>query len=308
MSYREKLILSALATLVFISCNQTTNENKVACWGKDNYYDDFLWKKHIPDTLYRELSFDFNDDAKAFMSETLLLGIYKKSASGKMLPVMDNEIEVFADGRKCENNVISVSPKTELLKIGFVFDPQAENKVHHWFFKTVNDGGLDRINDMDAEAFNSDDSSLLEIEAEKNKVMNPLAKGTLFTVFLLVALLLLWLIVLKSMIFPTFRVGRIVLNDPAPYMFQKGLRNNRLLILTNVKKKQNGLNKFFTGRIIYDVNPMWTSDIIIEPRDKKSVRIKASSEYMVDSRILKTNQEYIIQNITTGTKTKIKIS
>lgn len=308
MSSNRLILFLAFPVLLICACNKENDKNAATQWGKDNYYNDFLWKKHVPDTLYREMAFDFNDDARNFMYEPLQLGLFKKTDSGKMLPVMENEMEVFVDGTKCENNVISVEPGTEIIKVGLVFNPAAENKVHHWFIKPVNDGGLERINDMDAGTFNNPESSLMEVEAEKNKIMNPLAEGSMLTGIFLLAALLVWLFVLKLIFFPTFRVGKIILSDPVPYMSQKRLRGTRKLILTNNKPTQSGINRFFTGKIIYDVNPMWTSDIVIEPRDRNSVRVRPSKEYMTDTHTMKVHNEYTIQNMTTGTKTKVKIS
>lgn len=308
MSSNRLIIFIALSSLLFIACNKESDRNVATRWGKENYYKDFLWKKYVPDTLFREMVFDFNDDARNFMSEPLRLGLFKKADNGKMLPVMENEMEVFVDGVKCGNNVISVEPSTEKVKVGIVFNPAAENKVHHWFFRPVDDGGLERINDMDADTFNNPKSSLMEIEAEKNKIMNPLAEGLMFLGIFLVAALLVWLLILKPIFFPTFRVGKIILSDPAPYMSRIPLRGFRKLILTKDNLSQSGLNKLFTGKIQYEVNSMWTSDIVIEPRDKNSVRVRASKEYMIDARTMKVHNEHFIQNMTTGNKTKVEIS
>ncbi len=308
MSSNRLIILLALPALLLCACNKESDKNTATRWGKENFYKDFLWKKYVPDTLCREMAFDFNDDAKNYMSEPLRLGLFKKTDNGKMLPVMEDEMEVFVDGIKCEDNVISVEPCTEKIKVGLVFNPAAENKVHHWFFRAVSDGGLERINEMDADTFNNPKSSLMEIEAEKNKIMNPLAEGLMFIGIFLVAALLVWLLILKPIFFPTFRVGKIILSDPVPYMSQKRLRGSRKLILTKDKPSQSGLSRLFTGKILYDVNPMWTSDIVIEPRDKNSVRVRISKEYMADARTMKVHNEYVIQNMTTGVKTKVKIS
>ena len=309
MCSKKMILLAVLCPLMILaSCSKKDVGAAPTRWGKTNYYDKFLWKKQVPDTLYRTIAFDFNDDAKNYMDGPLRLALFKKTDSGKMLPVTDNEMEVFVDGRKCEGNVIDVQPGTDELKVGIVFRPEAENKVHHWFFRPVDDAGLERINDMDPDTFNADNASLMEIEAEKNKVMNPLAEGSLFTLAFLVAALLVWMLILKPIVFPTFRVSKINLSDPAPFMCQKRLRGSRKMVLTNKKMKQGWFNKAFTGPIIYATNPLWTTDIVIEPKDKKSVRLRPSKEYMVDARVIKTNQEYIIRNMTTGNKTKIKIS
>lgn len=310
MCSKKILLLAVLCPLVLlVSCGKVKDQSSTPTrWGKENYYNKFLWKKHVPDTLYRTIEFDFNQDAKKYMDKPLRLGLFKKTDSGKMLPVTESEMEIFANGDKCPNNIIDVKSGTDQIKVGIVFKPEAENKVHHWFFRAVDDAGLERINDMAPEAYNAENASLMDVEAEKHKIMNPLAEGILLTGILLVALLLLWLIVLKPMFFPTFRVGKIQVSDPAPYNSLKRLRGYRKLILTGKPQKQGFFDKLFTGKILYEVNQLWTSDVEVEPKDKTSVRLRCPKDFMADARVLKKNQEYTIQNMTTGTKTIIRIS
>ena len=310
MCSKRFLILAAICPLMILaSCGKKAEDpNAPTRWGKENYYDKFLWKKHVPDTLYRTIEFDFNQDAKSFMDKPLRLGLFKKTDSGKMLPVTESEMEVFLDGRKCPHNIIDVQAGTDQLKVGIAFKPKAENKVHHWFFRAVDDGGLERINDMDPGTYQADNASLMEIEVDKHKVMNPLAVGTGLTLLFLLALLLIWLLVLKPVFFPTFRVGKIQVSDPVPYNTLKRIRGYRKMILTNKPAKQGFFDRVFTGRILYEVNDLWTSEVVIEPKDRNSVRLRCPKDFMADARVLKKNQEYTVQNMTTSTKTKIKIS
>lgn len=310
MCSKRFILLAVICPLMLVvACGKKANDpNAPARWGKDNYYDKFLWKKHVPDTLYKTLEFDFNQDAKTYMDKPLRLGLFKKTNSGKMLPVMENEMEVFVDGQKCENNIIDVEPGTDQLKVGIVFNNNAENKVHHWFFRAVDDGGLERINDMDPDTFNADNASLMDIEVEKHKIMNPLAQGSLLTTILLIAALLVWLFVLKAIFFPTFRVGKVQISDPVPYNSLKRVRGYRKMILTNKRPKQGFFDKVFAGKILYETKDLWTSEVVIEPKDKTSVRLRCPKDFMAGASVLKKNQEYTIQNMTSGTKTKIKIS
>lgn len=310
MCSKRFIILAVLCPLMLLaSCGKKADEpNAPTRWGKENYYDKFLWKKQVPDTLYRTIEFDFNQDAKNFMDKPLRLGLFKKTYSGKMLPVTENEMEVFVGGEKCPQNIIDVQPGTDQLKVGIVFKPEAENKVHHWFFRAVDDGGLERINDMDPDTYKADNASLMDIEVDKNKVMNPLAMGTALTSLLLIAALLVWLFVMKAILFPTFRVGKIQLSDPVPYNTLKRMRGYRKMILTNKQPKQGFFDRVFAGKILYEVNDLWTSEVVIEPKDRNSVRLRCPKDFMADARVLKKNQEYTIQNMTTSTKTKIKIS
>lgn len=311
----KRFILSLLGVAAMLcACSEkevSVSGTPIAQWGKSKYYEDFLWKKWKPDTLKQTLVFEFNDDAVNFMQKPLQLALYKKSESGKMIRVKDNEMRVFVDGKPANNNVISIIPKKgddeTVVNVGIVFDPTADNKIHHWYFKPTDAAGLERINDLNPEEFGDEASSLMDIQVEKAKVANPLATGTTILGFILLAALVLWLAVLQYIFFPRFKVRSILLTDPAPYMARKTILRARQVVLTSKRQSQGIIGQVFTGKIIYEVNDIWTSDIIIVPRDRQSVRVSSSKGYLIDGRRLMRNQEYTIQNESTKTKTIIKI-
>ncbi|MBO6221202.1 MAG: hypothetical protein J6N46_04645, partial [Bacteroidales bacterium] len=305
----KRFILSLLGVAAMLcACSEkevSVSGTPIAQWGKSKYYEDFLWKKWKPDTLKQTLVFEFNDDAVNFMQKPLQLALYKKSESGKMIRVKDNEMRVFVDGKPANNNVISIIPKKgddeTVVNVGIVFDPTADNKIHHWYFKPTDAAGLERINDLNPEEFGDEASSLMDIQVEKAKVANPLATGTTILGFILLAALVLWLAVLQYIFFPRFKVRSILLTDPAPYMARKTILRARQVVLTSKRQSQGIIGQVFTGKIIYEVNDIWTSDIIIVPRDRQSVRVSSSKGYLIDGRRLMRNQEYTIQNESTKT-------
>ena len=95
------------SSLFFVSCSKSEDENSVK-WGKVNCYDNFLWKKYVPDTLYRDLVFDFNSDAKMFMGRPLKMGLFKKNDIGKMVLVKEDEMSLYVDGKQCADNLVDV--------------------------------------------------------------------------------------------------------------------------------------------------------------------------------------------------------
>ena len=79
----DKILIFIFSTLFCLcSCSDDNSQNLVTSWGKEEFYEDFMWKKYVPDTLYRQIAFDFNDDAKNYMTEPLQLGLFKKTDSG----------------------------------------------------------------------------------------------------------------------------------------------------------------------------------------------------------------------------------
>jgi hypothetical protein len=131
----------------------------------------------------------------------------------------------------------------------------------------------------------------------------------MWMLIVLAAALVLWFCMLKYIFFPTFRVARLQLKDPEPYLSQLKLKGYRLCVLSAAPKKQSWLNRIFTGEIKYEVNPLWTAQVVFEPRDRKSVRVNPDKQtYTTTARVLKCNEDYIIVNETTNAKTTMTIS
>lgn len=298
-------IVFILVSVFFISCNKA-NDEKVVVWGKTNTYSPFLWKKQVPDTLKQTLCFDFNDDAMKYMSEPLLLGVFKKDADGELRRVETDEMQLFVNGQAVEGNVIRVDASQKEIEAGVVFNPDAENKMHYWYIKPIYNAGLDRINDINT---NDEDEAVMEIRLRKRHVMNPLAEGLMWFGIMVLAALILWFVVFKRLFFPVFRVTRLQLTGPEPYLSQLKLKGCRQCILSANPKKQSLLNKVFVGEIKYEVNPLWTAPVVVEPRDKKSVRIRPDKNtYSTDANLLKANEDHVIVNEMTKAKTTVRIS
>lgn len=298
-------IVFALISVLFISCDNGNDKN-VVLWGKTNSYDPFLWKKQVPDTLKHTLCFDFNEDAQRYLSSPLRLGVFKKDADGRLRQVEADEMQLFVNGQAVEGNIISVDASQKEVEAGVVFNPDAENKMHYWYIKPVDVAGLDRINDRDSYG---EDEAVMEIKLRKRHVMNPLAEGLMWIGIIVLAALVLWFVVFKHIFFPVFRVTRLQLTGPEPYLSQLRIKGCRKCILSADPKKQSLLNKVFAGEIKYVVNPLWSAPVELEPRDRKSVRIRPDKNtYSTDANLLKTNEDHVIVNETTKAKTTIRIS
>ncbi len=304
----KSAILYALICLIAVGCNSETKLPS-SSWGRSKVYDDFLWKKHVPDTLTKTICFDFNEDSRNHMQEPLVLGIFKKNDSGRYVQVMENEMLLFVNKQQIDGNTITVPPTTEKLTVGVVFTKDAEEKVHYWYIKVLEDGGLDRINDTESSQFNDANTALMEVTAEKKKVWNPLAEGMTFSFSGIIIAILVWIFILKPIFFPTFKIGNIsIQNDQFSNVVKARGFHKVILTSSKEKAKQGFFEKTFVGKTKFVVDSRWTCDVVFEPRDKSSIRIRQGKDFMVDSRILKKAQEYTLESIQTGSKSKIVIS
>ena len=63
-----------------------------------------------------------------------------------------------------------------------------------------------------------------------------------------------------------------------------------------------------TGKIIYEINPVWTNPVVLEPTSKGEVKMKRSDKYTIDpfDFKLKKQEEYTLTN--EDTKERIKLT
>ena len=277
-------------------------------WGKSTAYDNFLWSKYVPDTLCHAIGFEFNNDARQHMDKPLRLALFERDENGGVgHKVESTEAELFVDGIRAENNEISVMPTTTEVMLGIVFSPKAAAGVRYWYLRPVDDGGLDLINDRVVADY--DDDAIMEISAKLSHKMNPLAQELLVALIVLVVLLVVWLLMLKPLLYPSFRVKRLSLIGPEPYSAMLQIKGCRRLVLTAKPCRQGWLNRLLTGEVKYCVNQMWTADVVFEPKDKRSIRIKPDRQtYMTDGMIMSIHEEYVLENLNTKTKTIMSIS
>ena len=271
-------------------------------WGETEYYPDFLFCDYEPVKMTRTLCFEVNDemDGKNWKAK---FGLFKRNDNGSYVPVAKDVI-LYKNGELCSNNVFDVTSEDQKIELGLEFAPTAEDGVHKWYLKVLDNGGFDRIN----ECSTSEDTLplLLEWKAEKKNVMNPLSKGLMLFGILLAAVLVLWFMILKNILYPTFKIGNIqILGDT--YFSNKRINKARMLVATSSNKKQSTLNRFFTGKIVYERNVMWSDEWELYPKGKNA-RIAVKGKYMLMPMATTLNKQVDYQMEHLNTKNKVKIT
>jgi hypothetical protein len=271
-------------------------------WGETEYYSDFLFCDYEPVKMTRTLCFEVNDEMSGKNWKTKF-GLYKKNDNGSYVPV-GKEVIMYKNGELCVNNVFEVTSEDPKIELGLEFAPTAEEGVHKWYLKVLDNGGFDRIN----ESTTAEDMHplLLEWKAEKKNVMNPLVRGLLIFGLLLTAAIVLWFIILKNIFYPTFKIGNIqILGDT--YFSNKRINKARMLVATSSNKKQSALNRIFTGRIVYERNAMWNDEWELYPKGKNA-RIAVKGKYMLMPMATTLNKHIEYQMEHLDTKNKVKIT
>ncbi len=140
-----------------------------------------------------------------------------------------------------------------------------------------------------------------DINFKHSTTINPLKKLVIIISIILFSILLLWKLALIYSFYPRInRLNTIICKTKIALTTVK-IKGARKVIIINKKGKQNFLNKFFTGKIIYiNCNAPITSPIVITPQRNKAYPVKIStsktSDYTGLRAIAKKGEELTFTN------------
>lgn len=228
--------------------------------GKAGYYRKFLWKKASePDTLYTKLAFDFNEYAESAGSA---VKFNVASADG-------DYCEFIIDGEKTSS--FTVDSDSEV-KIGVVFKPESP-EGYYGIQVASGRAGVDRIGNASIEK--GEEWNTL-VYGKYRVRPNPLKVAMISIFLVIVGLFCLWVFVLRYIFFPRLRISLVNVGKGDQTMIPRRSKGFIKFVITSSPKRQGGLMNLLTGKIQYfpmDAADGVVEDIVIEPFDKKSVRI-----------------------------------
>lgn len=302
MSRISHYIIIAFIANILISCNEKKVDTSML-WGKTDYYTNFLFNDYKPVRMSKTICFETNEDANGRVGN-VKFGLYKKEEDNSYIPVKE-EIRLYKNGILCENNILQVTPLDKEIQLGIEFTPKAQEGVHKWFLKVLDNGGFDRINEYATEEEAS--PLLLEWRAEKNDIINPLKLGVNISLFILFSLILVWFLIMKPILYPTFKIGNIQFTNGS-YFSTKRIYGARKLVVTKSPRKQSAISKLLTGQIIYERNEFWPDEWEIHPKGKGG-RLNTNRKYTITpfTTSLNKQMEYEIEHLTSNVKAQITL-
>lgn len=284
----NKFILFVTSLILLCSCGDAVKKDSF--WGVSEAYDSYLWCKHHPDTLKKTLVFEFNSDAKRLLDRPVKLGLFKKELSPegneRLVPLSTDQVELFVDGVLSPDNTISVDKHVGELEVAVVFPNLEPTRVHTWYIKVIDNGGLDIINDYEVSGSSASAPIVREVQVKTVKRANPLAVGVNTVLLSLLALFCLWICVIRYIVFPRFKISLIAVGKEGQTMIPRRAKGFIRFVITSSPKRQGALMNLLTGKVQYFVmqpEDGVTEDITIEPFDKRSVKIckNPKGPYMV---------------------------
>ncbi len=269
-------------------------------FGKVKSYKDFMFCKYTPDTLRQKFSLEWNGDAVKHISRPVKIRLCDEE--GERLP--DSFVKIFKNGALCEGNEFSISTDETTLDISLVFADFTEYDSFSWMLVPA-DYLLDKINDMPV---NAAGEPIMVWKAQQSRGTNPLKFTLIIILIIAVALLVVWFLFIKPIMYPKFKVGMLSLQGPEPFISNLRLKGARKVVLTNRKVSQGRLSRIFTGNIVYSINDIWEDATEITPRDRGSVHVRTPKNSVITSRNVKIKDPQVLENLETRSKTTIKLS
>lgn len=267
-------------------------ENQVAL-NKATYYPAWFFSSaSTPDTIRYDLGAELSQQAKSDGSSVTFN--------------MDDEegckdIDLFFNDEPLPQHAFTIDGNTDKAVVSLVFQPEAKEGARYIKIHVVRHKELDRINDAEPDAFD------FSLRTAYHVGWNPLKLVLTWMAILLLAVLALWFLFLRRVLYPSIKVGSVTVTDP--YFSSVKVKGARRVEFTNRKKSQGLLNQIFTGKIIYQVNEVWQSPFILEA-NKKGLRPITGGHYVVDpySARLDRMNDYTLIHDETETNIKIRIN
>ncbi len=251
--------------------------------GKSVRHDDFLFSAaSAPDTLSIDLAPRFNDEARHD----------RASVRMKVSTNCTDDITILFNGSELNDSCFTLKAGDATSGIlSVIFRPGCDDTRLNLSITQLSSKNLDRIGETPADEF------VHSLRAECENEMNPLAKGLLWAAAIIAAALILWFVLLKRQIFPPIsKITTIMITRP--YVSQRKVRGARLVVFSDRPVRQGFFSRLFTGRIISEVNPAWTSRCEMR-HARNGVRFSCPDRSMTSSpsALMSKFNEYTIMSI-----------
>jgi len=286
---KTKLLFFIAICICAVGCGSSdshSNQEGVLNFGEAEYYrgwDLFGIQPKNP-MMQKTIYFDYEnmEEGKPIVFEVI-------DENGKPLHGVDLYI-IDENGAftKCEKGRFKITPPQPSIEIGLQFQDEISEGWYGWTLRVVDAGELDRIEFPEGNESIAHDShpSVLRFKAGMEKKLNRPRVAVDSTLSTILICLLVWIFVLKFMLFDRFKIKQIIIEDSESER-RILVRGALSLTLSSKTQKQSIWERIFVGkRLFYRDEFFSDGDVVISPRNRKTITIKAPDNYDVDSNII----------------------
>ncbi len=299
---RSYPVLAFAMILSFYSCGEITEVDQIedVSFETSIYHPSFLFSKERNDTLTKTLKFEFNAWAEENSSK-VVFGFYDDK--DQLIDSKNTHLQLLVNNQSVPTGTIDLDSKilsAGELTLSLAFSPDLPANAFNGYIKVFN-SDLDRINNV----ANLSSSPVLNWSAKQKVIWNPLQKYLVITLATLVAMFLVWLIILRPIVYRRFQ--RVSLTVQSPFFKKIILKNAISLSLSKSSTNQKGKEKLLVGKRSSYTHPFFSTPILVTPKSKSEAYINLGSNYTIHpyTSVLKKGPN---AHTITNSKTKEKIT
>lgn len=261
------VFLAVMQTIALLSSCERQDENSLF-WGQTRQYSDFLFKKYEPVRMEQTLVFEFNEDALRQWDDVLTFELIDINTKQKI-----EDVILYKDGETCKDNLLNITAADREVVVGIEFRPSAPEGRYMLALQHRSLNGLDRIDAVELEH---------GIVIEKEDVMNPLAKGSMFVLTVIVFVLLAWIVIAHLFVNPSTCFNKVYFDYGSGADRPIRMGSAYKLVCTDKPKKTSFLKKLFVGDVRYEVNEFWDKEFVITNGIRhRQVRFEGKANYRI---------------------------
>lgn len=256
------LPIIVLSVVNFIGCSQEDSiPNGVHI--QTESFDNFLWKKHVPDTIKAFINTEFAECDG--LSKPLVLQLCDEDAR----PISREVAQLYVNGIPSKDNTLSINPAANTLstEVWIVLDEKQthEDRIFTWNLQVVDNPGIVRINETDPsiEAWIPDTT----VYWNNNHIANTL-EIAFWTILCIILALFVAVVFIMRRKNPAFKTRRLTYcyDDVQKTIVLKGVGR---IVFSTKKNGQSFFNQLFTRKTVFVANDFFSEgDVIITPKDR----------------------------------------
>ena len=242
-------------------------------FGTGSYYDSFggVSSRSVP--VVSDVKVEFSDQAKLDNSSARMEVYLVDSRDGQEISFKSQNLRLYINGE--ERTSLTLTPEMTSVELSVVGSSETERGTYYGRIRLV-PSSLDNCHVNGS-------PEIYKWRFSFRHKMNPLKVGITWLVIILLTAFLVWMLVLKPMIYPRFGSIQKVFNIPgyAPLIIK--FKGARLVELAAAhQKKQSWWNRFWTGKIIYATHPAFVSPISFKPNKGRRIltRVQAGAYHV----------------------------
>ncbi|MBO4754285.1 MAG: VWA domain-containing protein [Bacteroidales bacterium] len=269
--------------------------------GEAEWYGSFWWSDaKAQDTLTFDLNPQFNESASKMGAHIQLR--FSETTTDKDKP-LGLQCQLLFNGEPSDGN-LNIDPGQPAV-LSIIPNTDSREGKHYYQLISVPSSkrNLENINGEPVSDYQ------LTLRSSYDVDMNPLKWAVIIICAIILALLIVWFLIMRPLLYPTIRLSSIQM-ECQPIYKNPRIKGCRRVVFSNRRRQQSLLNRIFTGEVKYITEDFWDKEWSLVPGSKKTrVRALGVSGYAMNppGNTIEALTPVEMKSLATGKKIKITL-